>query len=501
MFSTEHPPVTMEVPELDDAVYEKCGIVGVYEASGDAVTSAYVAIEALQHRGQDGVGISYVEQSGLDVPQIKVEKALGRVATAFSGGAELADRRSKQAIAHVRYGTTETDSPFDALHPLDIPVSTPNLSYKLAHNGQFNMDNLIDLAKQYDIPPIGTDTELAASLFGAVIDKFGHIEPALHRLLPQLEGAFSLAILSPEAIYGVRDRHGVRPLVIGSSGDSIMIASEIRGLNGTDHDGNHRLNYEYDGEVRRGTYVVIDDYGVREERWADSDQRTCIFEYTYLSKADNIINGIRVGDTRFEAGTILAESDNIQADLVVPVLGSAKVYAHGYAAASGIEYSEALRKNPNRENPESDRTFIAKTQLDREAAVRQKFIVDEAAVEGKSLVVVDDSLVRGTTTRIIIQMLRDAGAKEVHTRIGSDVYSNICKFGVNVQSQEELLSYRRTIDEMNAVIGADSLMFLPLEKMHEAVGVDASEVCDGCMGGSYPTPRPEASRVPTAVLI
>ncbi len=500
MFSAAHLPVTAVTPELDDTVYEKCGIVGVYDASGGAVTSAYVAIEALGHRGQDGVGISYVEQSGLEEPQIKVEKALGRVAAAFSGGAELADTRSNQAIAHVRYGTTETDNPFDALHPLDIPVTNPDLSCKLAHNGQFDMDNLTSLAKHYEVPPIGTDSELAAALFGAAIDKFGHIEPALHHLLPQLEGAFSLTILSPEAVYGVRDRNGLRPLAIGSSGDSIMIASEVRGLHGGDHYNNHRLDYEYDGEVQPGTYVIIDDYGVREERWADSDQKTCIFEYTYLSKADNIINGIRVGDTRFEAGSMLAEMDGVQAELVVPVLGSAKVYAHGYAAASGIEYSEALRKNPDRKNPESDRTFIEKTQLDREAAVRQKFIVDEVAVKDRSVVVVDDSLVRGTTTKIIIQMLRDAGAKEVHVRIGSAVYSDTCKFGVNVQSRQELLAYERTVDDMNIAIGADSLMFLPLQNMHEAVGVDASEVCDGCMGGSYPTPHRVASSTLAPVI-
>jgi amidophosphoribosyltransferase len=509
MVNGEHEPVPAEVLPFEDKPREHCGVVGIYDPEGEAVPSAYAAIESLQHRGQDGVGISYAE-SGVNGEQyIETVKALGRVASAFEGGEALKDiNNSEYATAHVRYGTTKEEDPYEALHPLKFEARGDE--YTVAHNGQFDMDVLSRVAVEHGVLPRGTDSELFASVLKTSTEYHGQLEPALHNLLPQMDGAFSLSILGPEGVYGVRDRHGVRPLVLGTNDRASMVASEVRALTAPDHDGN-QLDFEFKREVNPGTYVVINEHGIREQRWAEEDKKACLFEPVYLSKPENTINGTKVEAYRYRAGEMLAaadQEDGLEADMVVPVLGSAKVYAKGYEAISAIHYEEAIAQN------KPDRIFIEKTQQAREAAIQQKFSIDEnVELEGKSVVLLDDSLVRGTTMggknelvqikNGLVQMLRNAGASEIHIRIGSDVYSKPCTFGVNVQSEEELLAYGRTVDEMAELLGADSLKFLPLEKMHEAAGVKADEVCDGCMGGSYPEPeirRPDEIKLPLALV-
>lgn len=481
--AAEREPVENSVFQNGDTLQEKCGIVGVYSPDGGAVQDAYYAIEALQHRGQDGAGFSWVEVDERGALRFQQWRELGKIATGFNNGEQLNHITNPvYATAHNRYSTTEVENEFDGLQPLLIKAAGEE--YTIGQNGQFNMDRLSEIAFEHGIVPKGSDTQIFSDILKRSIEEYKHIEPAMHQLLPQLEGAFNLIILGKEGLYAVRDRHAVRPLQLGVDGNSVMVASEIRGLLGKDTDGIPRLDYQFKEEVKPGTYMVINQDGWREERWSKADKKSCIFEKTYLSKADNIIDGQVVGDFRYEAGKLLAEVDPVEADLVIPVLGSAKFYAQGYAKASGIPYQDkALKKNPK-----SDRSFIEKSLILQQAAVRNKFSVDPKLVARKRVVVVDDSLVRGNTTRQIIGLLKDAGA-EVHVRIGSDRYSKPCTFGVNVQSEDELLSTGRTLEEMRIEIGAASLAFLPLEKMHQAAKVKKNEVCDGCLGGSYPQVR------------
>lgn len=486
MLNVECEPIPDFTSEIGDGLREKCGIVGIYSPYGGAVQDAYLAIDALQHRGQDGVGISYIEGDLKFAPRIEIKKALGRVAMAFGKkGEKLAHiTEPEYATAHVRYETTEAEDPLEAQHPLLIEAA--GKEYTIAQNGQFKMNILYELAEERGIEPIGTDTQLFGDILKHDIEGDGHIESAFHKLLPRLEGAFSLSILGPEGIYGVRDRHGMRPLVIGTRDNSVMLASEERALTAEDSDKVPQLDYKSEREVAPGTYVVINEYGIREQRWSEEDENGCVFELVYLSKPGNRINNVYVNDYRYNAGVMLAEMETVDADMVIPVLGSAKIYAEGYAAALGIEYEEeALQKDDT-----VGRSFIEKNQVAQAAAVKNKFKVVAELVEGKSVVVLDDSLVRGNTTRQIISLLKEAGANEVHVRIGSNIYSNPCAYGVNVQTAEELLAYGRTVEEMQEEIGADSLMFLPLEKMHKATGKSGNKFCDGCQqGGSYPQPR------------
>lgn len=479
MLKPESAPAQINTSLINDEIREKCGVAGVYMPEGYAVQATYLAIEAMQHRGQDGAGISFIEQGPQNTTALVIKKELGRVASGFKDGMSLSHITKPQfATGHVRYGTTEAEDEYDALHPLRFTAR--NKDYSVAHNGQMDMDELSRVALEHGIEPVGTDTDLFTKILAVNVEEHLHLEPALHRFLPQLKGAFNLSILSDEGIYAVTDSHRMRPYVLGKhKSGGVMAASEVGGLKAAD--------FSFTKEIPEATYVVINEDGVREETWGKKNKKRCIFEYTYVSKPDNIIDGITVGDYRFVAGEMLANKETVEANMVVPVLGSARSYARGFEFGSHIPYVEALQKNPNRKNPKSDRTFIAKTQEDREAAVRDKFIVDADAVKDKSVVLVDDSLVRGTTTRIIIEMLREAGAAEVHVRIGSEIYADICKYGVNVKSKDELLSQGNSVEDMARLIGADSLQFLPRKEMHEAAQTTEDEVCDGCMkDGNYP---------------
>lgn len=498
--SREQAPVANFEFETGGELREKCGVVGVYQPDGTAPQSAFYAIDALQHRGQDGVGLSVeVETDGR--ASIQIRKALSKVAMAWDrqGFFKDIDTKSDYATAHVTYKTTEREDDYEALQPLEKEVNGDE--YSISHNGQFDIETLSEVAYESGLEPEGSDSEVFAKVLQKKIKDYGHIEPALHQLLPQLEGAFSLIIQGPEGIYAVRDRHGIRPLAIGHDGEATMAASEVRALEGKDKYDKPRLDFEFEREVDPGTYVVINEHGVRDVRWAKEDKKTCLFEKVYLSKPDNIIDGQLVSDFRYKVGEMLAEMETVDADIVIPVLGSAKFYAHGYADKSGLEYNDEILEK----NEEIGRTFLQKTLADQQDAVENKFkinpeYIEEGLLEGKKVIVVDDSVVRGNTIRKIVRLFKDAGAAEVYVRSGSDLYSKTCAYGVNVQSEEELLSYKRKLEEMREEIGADSLAFIPLEKMHEAAEVKADEVCDGCMGGSYPEKRKESERVSILAL-
>lgn len=499
--NAELAPVESFEFETGGELREKCGVGVVYDPEGKAPQAAYYAIDALQHRGQDGVGIAMEVNDGNE-RSIETRKALGRVATAWDREGFFGDieTESEYAVAHVTYETTDREDAYEALHPLKIEAA--GSEYSIAHNGQFDVETLNEVASESQVDTSGSDSEVFAKLLKNMIDHYGHIEPALHQLLPQLEGAFSLGIIGPEGAYGVRDRHGIRPFAIGRKDNGAAIAaSEVRGVEGKDPKDNPRLDFEFEREIDPGTYVVINDHGIRDVRWAKEDKKTCLFEKVYLSKPDNIIDGQLVSDFRYKVGEMLAEIETVDADIVIPVMGSAKFYAHGYADKLGVEYNDEILEK----NEEIGRTFIQKTLQDQQEAVENKFRIndeclEENFLEGKKVVVLDDSVVRGNTIRKIVTLLNDAGAAEVHVRSGSDQYSKPCAYGVNIQSEEELLAHNRTLEEMADEIEADSLVYIPLEKMHEAANVKSDEVCDGCMGGSYPEQRQKSERVSVLAL-
>lgn len=483
----EIEPVQPPDIEYGGELREKCGVTAVHDPDGRAPQAALFALEALQHRGQDGAGISHFEANNEGGFRLRLKKELGRVAAGFSKN-DYEAVKSETAAGQVRYGTTEAENEYDALQP--IPFKVAGKVFTLSHNGQFDMGTLDMLAKEYRTGWTGTDSERVVDLLKEQAVLSGEdLESAISCLMPRLEGAFSLTIAGEDSIYGIRDRHGLRPLVVGKKGKATMIASEICGLKAPDKEGRPQLGFEFDHVVAPGTYVKVDKDGEQTVRWAEKDEKPCIFEDIYLSKPDNIVDveGGPVRAYRVDAGRILGSREDHKSEMVIPVLGSAKTYAEGYAEASNIPYVEALKKNPDRKNPQSDRTFIETTQAAREAAVTDKFVVDAEAVAGKEVTLIDDSLVRGTTMNVIIKLLKDAGASKVHVRIGSPRYVRPCAFGINVQSEEELLAYRRSVSEMAELIGADSLTFLSRSEMYAAKGVTSDKVCSGCMGGQYPS--------------
>jgi amidophosphoribosyltransferase len=475
-------PPAVEILEIggDEALdkpREECGVVGVYSPEGDAQLLTREALEALQHRGHEGAGVSFNAHNEVGF-RIGAIKGVGRVATVFGDGEDLrALPPINFATGHVRYGTSQFGDKAEGVQPMHSERG----NFTIAQNGNFLEESLRELALERGIQPGGTDTKVFTDLLGDYVEEFRHIEPAMHRLLPQLEGAFSLVALTEEGIYAARDTHAVRPLVLGTIRDTgaLVVASEVVGL--------EAIGAEFIKEVDPGTYVAINQHGMRKETWGNADPAPCIFELIYLSKPENVHFGVKVKEFRLRAGEMMADKDLIQGDIVVPVLGSGKYYAQGYSLASGTPYEEkGLMKNPDRKNPTSDRTFISGSQKEREQEVRGKFIVDPEAVAGKRVVLIDDSLVRGTTMNVIVAMLREAGASEVHVRVPSAKYVDTCHLGVNVRDKNELLATGRTTEQMSRAIGADSLLFLTLEETKRAAGAAFGDVaCSGCLGGKY----------------
>lgn len=461
-------------PEVhSEALREKCGVVAVYSPAGTALPDAYDALRALQHRGQDGSGFSYIEQTPHG-DRLATIKQLGLIANAYIdiNVHPIRNVGPQLAIAHVRYGTASTEDPYNALHPQIIEAGDQTMA--IAQNGQLDMDALSKLAFSYDIESDGTDTEVLAKVLGQAVTRYGRIEPALRKILPELRGAFNLAILGNDAIYTVTDRHHVRPFVIGRHMSSLMVASEVGAL--------HAAGFSHIGETQGGTFNVIEKDGmgiIRTERWAAEDRQSCLFELTYLSKAQNVIDGVQVGSYRRRAGAALAEQEDpdFRPDIVVPILGTAKAYAQGYSQELNVPYLEALKKNPL-----SNRTFIAATQVEREQAVADKFKLDyPEELTGKKVVLIDDSLVRGTTIQGIIRKIRSANPAEVHVRIGAEKVSDTCRLGVNIAQQSELFACND--DELE---GVDSIRYLSLEAMITATGRSVDRFCHGCLGGTYP---------------
>ncbi len=445
-----------------------CGIVGIRDAGGVSF-SIYYALYALQHRGQESAGIAT-----FDGTRLHKFKGQGLVAEVFNPSV-LEDLEGNVGVGHVRYPTTGANRPENA-QPFNFLFRNHIIS--LAHNG--NLVNAEELRDEYEahgqIFCTTTDTELIAKVITEEMCTSGCIEDAVHRCMRILQGSYSVVVMIDGILYGFRDPLGIKPMCIGKTGNGTILASEsvaIDALGGT-----------LVRDVVPGELICIDENGMRCMQIAVGNRRAhCIFEYIYFARADAVLDGKLVYDVRRNIGGMLHEEDPVDADLVCPVPDSGTAYAIGHSQRSGIPFVESLMKNRY-----MGRTFIMPTQIEREKAVRIKLNPIREHLKGKSVVLVDDSIVRGTTSRRIIGIMRDAGAKEIHMRIGSPAIKAPCYLGVDMPTREELIASDKEEEEVKKRITANSLHHISLDALMKAIGKDRTSLCTGCLTGCYPVP-------------
>jgi len=474
----EHPSHDLSDRDLadDGRPGEECGVFGVY-APGKAVGHlCYLGIFALQHRGQESAGIATS-----DGRHLTVVKDMGLVSSVFDDRT-LAALDGQMGIGHTRYSTTGS-SAWKNSQPVFRDVS--HTQFALAHNG--NLTNTTELADEAGMLPgmATSDTEVMAELLSMHLSDspqcVGHeLEGALAAVLPSMKGAFSLVVTDAHRVIGVRDPNGFRPLCLGRLDGGWVLASESPAL---DIVGAHFVR-----EIDPGEMVIIDRDGVRSERPFPEervDPKLCLFEFVYFARPDSTLYGRNVHLARVRMGEQLYEQAPVDADLVMGVPESGLPAAEGYARHSGIPYGHGLVKNRY-----IGRTFIAPTQDMRAMAVRMKLNPLRENIAGKRLVVVDDSIVRGTTTRAMVQMLREAGAVEVHMRVSSPPYRWPCFYGMDTGSRSELLAANMEVDEIRDYLGVDTLSYLALDRLVTATGAPTAGYCTACLTGEYPVAIP-----------
>ncbi len=469
---------------MDPHIGEACGVFGVYAPGEPVANLVYLGLYALQHRGQESAGIA-----ASDGETVTVVKDMGLVTQVFDER-RLAPLEGPLAIGHVRYSTTGSS---DWRNAQPVYRSVGDAGFALGHNG--NLTNTAELAGELGMLPglearmsdadSTSDSDLVAELvareYGAELRSDGRdLEVALERVLPRLDGAFSFVLMDEAHLVGVRDRHGFRPLVLGRIEDGWVVASETAAL---DIIGAHFVR-----EVEPGEMVVIDANGVRSHRFAEPAPNLCLFEFVYFARPDSELYGNRVHAARQRMGEELARQAPCDwADMVMPVPESGVPAAQGYARESGIPYGDGFVKNRY-----VGRTFIQPSQKQRGSDVRLKLNPIPENIRGKRLVVVDDSIVRGTTTRQVVAMLREAGAAEVHFRVSSPPYRWPCFFGMDTGRRSELLAADMSVGEIRDYINADSLAYLELDRLTAATGAPPSAFCTACLTGEYPVDVPGA---------
>ncbi len=460
---------------------EACGVFAVYAPGRAVAHMSYLGLYALQHRGQESAGIAVS-----DGDSITVVKDMGLVSTVFDDRT-LAGLTGHLAIAQTRYSTTGSSSWRNAQ---PVYRGLPEREFALGHNGNLTNTEELSVASGMLAGTVTSDSDLLAEMLAAEIDALGddarsdgrELERALMAVLPGCEGAFSLVLMDEARIVGVRDPNGFRPLCLGKLDNGWVLASETPAL---DVVGAHFVR-----ELEPGEMVVVDATGVRSLRPFPDDRvdpRLCIFEYVYFARPDAQLYGQSVHHARVRMGELLAEQAPIDADVVMGVPESGIPAAEGYARASGIPYAQGLVKNRY-----IGRTFIAPTQELRALGVRMKLNPLRDSIEGNRLVVVDDSIVRGTTTRSMIKMLREAGAAEVHMRISSPPYRWPCFYGMDTGTRGELLAANLTVEEIQDYLGVDSLAYLTLDRLVGATGANNAGFCSACLTGEYPVAIPES---------
>ncbi len=454
---------------------EECGVFGAYDMDGgDVAPSIYYGLFALQHRGQESCGIAVTDTNG----QRKVlsQKGLGHVDDVFDREA-LARLQGNLGVGHVRYSTAGGTCVENA-QPLVINYVKGTLA--IAHNG--NLVNAVELREELGrtgaIFQTTIDSEVIAYHVARERLNTRKAEDAVKNAMKKIKGAYALVVSSPRKLIGARDPLGLKPLCIGRRDNTWFLASESCAVAAVDA--------EFVRDVRPGEIISITKDGLASDMEMAIEagkQSRCIFEYIYFARTDSTLDGINVYHSRIVAGKALAESYPVEADLVVGVPDSGLVAAKGYSERSGIPYGMAFHKNSY-----VGRTFIKPLQSERESSVKIKLSVIEEVVRGKRIVMVDDSIVRGTTCANIIKMLKKAGAREVHVRISSPPFLYPCYFGTDVPSNEQLIAHSHTTEEIRQMIGADSLGYMKIEKLSDMV--DGIGYCDACFTGNYPMEVP-----------
>ena len=452
----------------DKGPQDACGVFGVWAPGEEVAKLTFYGLYALQHRGTESAGIATSDGS-----RILVYKDMGLVSQVFTES-DLATLPGDLAIGHCRYSTTGSSTWVNA-QPTLRPTKYGTLA--LAHNGNLtNTGDLAELVQKLE-PSNGrergatTDTEIMTALISLQNEK--NVEASAMSVLPQLEGAFSLVFMDEHTLYAARDRHGVRPLVLGKLENGWVVASESAALD--------IVGAAFVREIEPGEFVAIDATGVRSERWAPAEPKGCLFEYVYLARPDTTIAGQGIHATRVRIGERLAKEAPVEADLVIPVPESGTPAAIGYAKGSGIPFGMGLVKNSY-----VGRTFIQPSQTIRQLGIRLKLNPLREIIEGKCIVVVDDSIVRGNTQRAIVRMLREAGAREIHVRISSPPVKWPCFYGIDFATRAELVASGLEVEEIRRSIGADSLGYVSLEGLIESTQVDENKLCGACFTGQYP---------------
>lgn len=454
---------------------EECGVFGAYDMDGgDVAPTVYYGLFALQHRGQESCGIAVTDTYG--ERKVRSKKGLGLVNDVFDEES-LRELKGNLGVGHVRYSTAGGSRAENAM-PLVINYVKGTLV--IAHNG--NLTNAVELRRELEytgaIFQTTIDSEVIAYHIARERLNTGKAEDAVKNAMKKIRGAYALVVSSPRKMIGARDPFGLKPLCIGKRGNTYILASESCALSA--------VGADFVRDVEPGEIVSFTKHGIESDRSMAIDagkQARCIFEYIYFARTDSTLDGVNVYHSRIIAGRALAKSYPVDADLVVGVPDSGLVAAKGYSEESGIPYGMAFHKNSY-----VGRTFIKPSQSERESSVKIKLNVIEEVVRGRRLVMVDDSIVRGTTCANIIKMLKKAGALEVHVRISSPPFLYPCYFGTDVPSNEQLIAHTHTPDEIQKMIGADSLGYMEIDKLKDMVG-DLG-YCDACFTGNYPMEVP-----------
>ena len=465
----------MRDPWQSDSPQDECGVFAIYAPEMDVARLTFFALFALQHRGQESAGIAVTDGS-----RLIVHKDMGLVSQVFEEST-LQTLPGQLAIGHVRYSTTGSSEMRNA-QPF---ARTRNGSFiALAHNGNLvNTDELrAHLLRNGHVFESTSDTEVIAALLAEHPSR--DIREALRDIIPRLRGAFSAVLLTNDEVIGFRDPYGVRPLVLGTLEDRYCLSSESSGLD--------IIGAQPVREIEPGEVCWIDTDGYHIEQVVDREREAlCVFEFIYFARPDSVMKGQTLYTARSRMGEELAAESAVEADLVIPVPDTGNSAAIGYAARSGITYGEALIKNRY-----IGRTFINPEDRVRKLGIRMKFNPLSSAIRGKRLVVVDDSIVRGNTTRALVRVLFEAGAKEVHLRISSPPIVFPCFYGIDMADQDEFIAFGKSVDEISRELGATSVAYLSLEGLMRAtkVGEGGDCFCAACFTGEYPCEVPDHLR-------
>ncbi|MBQ9199001.1 MAG: amidophosphoribosyltransferase [Lachnospiraceae bacterium] len=461
----------MDKSDMDlDKLHEECGVFGIYSPEDEqAAHTIYYGLSALQHRGQEAAGMA-VYNTGGPMWNVSQHKGMGLVNEVFHND-NLDKLIGNLGVGHVRYSTTG-ESSIENAQPLVLNYFKGTLA--LVHNGNItNTDTLKEeLKKDGAVFYTSTDSEVIACEIAVNRIDSDSVEQAIIKTAKKLKGGYALIVMSPRKLIGVRDPLGLKPLCLGKRGESYILASESCALTSVDA--------EFVRDIKPGEIITISPDGIKSDLSLCQERHAhCIFEYIYFARLDSVIDGINVYDSRINAGKALARAYPIEADLVVGVPDSGVAAAKGYSEESGIPFGIAFHKNSY-----VGRTFIKPTQEERESAVHMKLSVIKSVVKDKRIVLIDDSIVRGTTMANLINMLKSAGAKSVHVRISSPPFLYPCYYGTDVPSQSQLIASKHSSEDIRKTIGADSLGYMRTEDFKEMVG--DLPICMACFNNNYP---------------